>query len=55
MRDALDELLVELKALRSVGHRFTVQWSEVGDLEFTSYGTLDTDAWKKDLEGVRYP
>jgi hypothetical protein len=53
LQDALDNLITELKALRSVGHRFVVQWSELDNLEFSSSdGKLSTELWKQELEAV---
>jgi hypothetical protein len=54
LHETLEELLAELRALRLLGHRFTLQWSEVGNLEFTSSdSTLTADAWKKEIAEVR--
>jgi hypothetical protein len=50
----LEAVLAELEALKLAGHRFTVQWSEIRNLEFSSNNcVLSADAWKEDIDKVR--
>jgi hypothetical protein len=53
LQDTLDEVIVELTALRSISHSFTIQWSEVGNLEFSSSdATMSTGVWKREIQNV---
>jgi hypothetical protein len=53
LRSTLDELMVELRALRSVSHSFTVQWSEANNLEFSSSdATMSAEVWEKEIQDV---
>ncbi|OAK96761.1 hypothetical protein IQ06DRAFT_380326 [Phaeosphaeriaceae sp. SRC1lsM3a] len=57
LRPLLEDLLTELKKLRSDGHQFIVQWSELGDLEFSSSRGKETcaltaEAWQKEVRDV---
>ncbi|KAH8722995.1 hypothetical protein GQ44DRAFT_711175 [Phaeosphaeriaceae sp. PMI808] len=51
LEETLKEILDNFMVLYSAGHRFTVQWSEIENLEFSSgYGTLSVEAWKAGIE-----
>jgi hypothetical protein len=46
LRTTLEEIVANLQLLRSAGHRFTVQWSEIRNLEFESKDcTFSSGAW----------
>ncbi|KAF2825270.1 hypothetical protein CC86DRAFT_41115 [Ophiobolus disseminans] len=49
----LEEIIADLKALRSGGHRFRVEWSELDNLEFASNtSTLSYDAWNGEIRSA---
>jgi len=53
LHKTLDEIIFQMKALQSAGHRFRVEWSEIDNLEFASKTcTLSSDAWLEEIRRV---
>jgi hypothetical protein len=54
LRETLEAIVADLAKLRAAGQRWTVQWSELPDLEFTSsQRDLTAEGWKTSIEKKR--
>jgi hypothetical protein len=55
LHHTLEEIIADLKGLMTHNHRFNVQWSELGNLEFGSVDCqLSASSWKEDIAGVSH-